>query len=126
MSKFWWAIFGQKLIAMKRTYLLLTALGFVLPNYFVLQESISSGNILLWADPAATLRGMFANNISTAFSIDLLYVVLLFLWLSWREAKRIPIKGYYWSWLCTFAFGLAAGLPLFLYLREKAIKAEAG
>ena len=109
---------------MKQTYLILTALGFALPNYFVLRESISSGNILLWTDPAATFSSMFADNITTAFSIDLLFVVLLFLWLSYREAQARGIKGYGWSWLCTFAFGLAAGLPLFLYLREKTKEAE--
>lgn len=109
---------------MKKTYLALTVLGFILPNYFVLRESLSSGNILLWTDPAATFSSMFADNITSAFSIDLLYVVLLFLWLSYREVKKNHIKGYGWSWLCTFAFGLAAGLPFFLYLREKTKEAE--
>ncbi|MEL6655919.1 MAG: DUF2834 domain-containing protein [Bacteroidota bacterium] len=105
---------------MKKAYLVLTIVGFALPNYFVLKETFSSGNILLWTDPVATFQSMFANNITTAFSIDLLYVVMIFLWLSYREAQQHQIKGYGWTWLCTFAFGLAGGLPLFLYLREAA------
>lgn len=109
---------------MKKTYLYLAILGFVLPNYFVLKESLSSGNILLWTDPAATFQSMFANNITSAFSIDLFYVVALFLWLSYREARKQDIQGYGWSWLCTFTFGLAAGLPFFLYLREKTREAK--
>lgn len=111
---------------MKNTYLVLTALGFALPNYFVLKESIATGNIMLWADPAATLQNMFVNNVSSAFAIDLLLVVFLFLWLSYREAKTQRIKGYGWTWLCTFALGLSAGLPLFLYLRERQKTKEAG
>ena len=107
---------------MKRTYLVLTVLGFALPNYFTLRETFSSGNILLWTDPAATFQSMFANNITSAFSLDLLYVVVLFLWLSYREVRKQHVPGYGWSWLCTFAFGLAAGLPLFLYLRERSRK----
>ncbi|MEL6973101.1 MAG: DUF2834 domain-containing protein [Bacteroidota bacterium] len=105
---------------MKKAYLVLTIIGFALPNYFVLKETLSSGNILLWTAPVATLQSMFANNITTAFSIDLLYVVMIFLWLSYREAQKHQIKGYGWVWLCTFAFGLAGGLPLFLYRREAA------
>lgn len=109
---------------MKKTYLYLAILGFLLPNYFVLKETLSSGNILLWTDPAATFQSMFADNITSAFSIDLFYIVGLFLWLSYRDVKQHNVDGYGWSWLCTFAFGLASGLPLFLYLREKTREAE--
>ncbi|MEO0580765.1 MAG: DUF2834 domain-containing protein [Bacteroidota bacterium] len=103
---------------MKRIYLALTVLGTLLPNIFVFLESIQSGNILLWTDPIATFYGMFDNLISSAFMMDLLFIVCLFLIWSGLEAKKLKIKGIGWIWLYTFAFGIAGGLPLFLYLRE--------
>ena len=105
---------------MKNKYLLLTILGTILPNIFVLRESLASGNILLYANPLATFQGMFANNISSAFVIDLLFIVVLFLFWSFGEAKKHKMKGLGWIWGYTFAFGIAGGLPLFLYVREKA------
>ncbi len=104
---------------MKKTYLLLTIIGTVLPNIFVLKESLSSGNYLLYRDPIATFHGMFANNISSAFMLDLLFIVCLFLVWSYYEGKKYKIKNTPLIWVYTFAFGIAGGLPLFLYLREQ-------
>ena len=104
---------------MKRTYLLLTIIGTILPNIFVLLESIHSGNYLLYAHPMDTFNGMFANNISAAFVTDLLFIVLLFLAWSYQESKRCKIKNVFLVWVYTFAFGIAGGLPLFLYVRER-------
>lgn len=105
---------------MKKTYLGLTILGTILPNIFVVKESLASGNYLLYANPMATFEGMFVNNISSAFIIDLLFIVVLFLIWSYREAKKEKMTSWIWVCLYTFAFGIAGGLPLFLYLREKA------
>ena len=104
---------------MKNKYLALSFIGTLLPNIFVLQESIRSGTILLYAHPLDTLNAMFVNTISTAFIIDLLFIVLLFLVWSYQEAKRLGIKHLWLIWVYTFAFGIAGGLPLFLYFREK-------
>lgn len=104
---------------MKTNYILLTVLGTLLPNYFVLQESLTSGNYLLYRYPLDTFSGMFANHISSAFITDLLFIVVLFLIWSFKESKRLNIKQVYWVWIYTFALGIAGGLPLFLYFREK-------
>jgi len=77
-----------------------------------------SGNILLYRFPIATFQAMFANPISSAFITDLLFLVMLFLIWSYREAKRLQIKNLAWVWLYTFALGIAGGFPLFLYVRE--------
>lgn len=108
---------------MKVNYLYLTIAGTILPNIFVVRESLSSGNYLLYANPVATFKGMFANNISAAFITDLLFIVVLFLFWSYWEAKRHNMKNLAWVWIYTFAFGIAGGLPLFLYLREKRMNA---
>ena len=104
---------------MKKTYLLLSILGFILPNILVAKVSVETGNILLYRDMATTLQQMFANDISTIFMIDLFYVVILFLFWSWREGRKYQMNNVWLAWLLTFAFGLAGGLPFFLYLREQ-------
>ena len=104
---------------MKKLCLFLTVIGTILPNIFVIKESLASGNIMLYAHPIDTFKGLFANNMSSAFVIDLLLVVLLFLFLSWKIAKKNRIKGIVWVWVYTFAFGHAGGAPLFLYLYEQ-------
>ncbi|WP_411031841.1 DUF2834 domain-containing protein [Spongiimicrobium sp. 3-5] len=104
---------------MKKTYLTLAILGFILPSIFVAIESIETGNILLYTKPKVTLNGMFSNRISSIFSIDLLFAVLVFFIWSYSETKKYKIKSLYLVWLLTLLFGLAGGFPLFLYLREK-------
>ena len=53
-----------------------------------------------------TLHALFANNITTAFTIDLLFIVALFMAWSFRESRQLHIK--YWPLfaLYTFAFGI--------------------
>lgn len=111
---------------MKKVYLTLTIIGTILPNVFVVMESIQSGNYLLYRNPLDTFNGMFSNNISSAFVVDLLFVVVLFLIWSYKEAQQRKMKNVYFYWLYTFAFGIAGGLPLFLYFREKQLHQKEG
>lgn len=104
---------------MKKLFLSLTIIGTILPNIFVVLEGAKSGNYLLYTNPKDTLDGMFANHISSAFVIDLLFIVILFLFWSYYEAKKHKIKSIVFIWIYTLAFGIAGGLPLFLYIREK-------
>ena len=104
---------------MKSKYLMLAIVGTILPNIFVVQESIETGNIMLYLHPLDTFKGMFANNISSAFVTDLLFIVILFLIWSYKESKKHKIKSIWWIWIYTFAFGIAGGLPLFLHMRMK-------
>jgi len=108
---------------MKKLYLVLTVAGFAIPNYFILLESVETGNILLYMDISSTLGGMFANRISTIFMLDLLIVVFIFMIWSYQESKRLAIKGIGWVWLATFLLGLGGGFPFFLYLRERKLSA---
>lgn len=106
---------------MKNLYLFLAIIGFIVPNVLVFNESVETGNILLWLDPTATINGMFGNRIAAAFIIDLLCVVLVALVWIVMESKKLNMKN---SWLyivLTLLFGLAGPLPLFLYQREKAL-----
>jgi hypothetical protein len=105
----------------KTIYLLLTVAGFAAPNIFVAIESVKTGNVLLWLDPAATLNGMFGNRISTAFIVDLLVVVLVFFVWTYHEARRYEMRNVWKYWVLTLLFGMAGTLPLFLYNRENKI-----
>ena len=108
-------------LKMKKTYLILAIIGFILPSILVSIESLETGNILLYANPIATINGMFANRISSIFMIDLLFAVLVFFIWSYSEGKKYKIKKVGLVWLMTMLLGLAGGLPLFLYMREKTI-----
>ena len=108
---------------MKKVYLIIAILGFIAPNIFVLNESIETGNILLWLDPTATLNGMFGNRISTAFIVDLLFAVFVFFIWSYNESKKLGIKNVWMIWVLTMLFGMAGTFPLFLFLREKKLNA---
>ncbi len=105
---------------MKRTYLVLSGIGFVLPNIFVTKVSVQTGNLLLWINPMATIQGMFVNDISTAFVVDLLFVVVVFFTWTWIESGRQGLKRPWLIWFLTMLFGMAGTLPLFLYQRESA------
>lgn len=113
--------FSLNNIQMKRVYLSLAIIGFILPSILVIQESIETGNILLYYHIGDTIEAMFANRISTIFCIDLFFAVLVFMVWSYCESKKYNIKQVGLIWLLTFLLGLAGGLPLFLYKRECAI-----
>uniref|UniRef100_UPI00404B5DA3 DUF2834 domain-containing protein n=1 Tax=Fulvivirga sp. TaxID=1931237 RepID=UPI00404B5DA3 len=104
---------------MKKAYLFLAIIGFILPTILVLIESVETGNVLLYLNPVATIEGMFANRISTIFMIDLLFSVMVFLIWSYSSRGAMSMKTLYMVWLLTFLLGLAGGFPLFLYLKEK-------
>ncbi|MEM6344672.1 MAG: DUF2834 domain-containing protein [Bacteroidota bacterium] len=108
---------------MKRLYLISAIIGFILPNILVAQESLATANWLLYAQPIATIEGMFATRISSIFMIDLLWVLLVFFVWSWRESRRLGIKGMGYLYGATMLLGLGGALPLFLYWREQALEA---
>ena len=103
---------------MKTIYLILTILGFLIPNILVIQESLETGNIMLYGDFMATFNGMFANRISTIFGLDLLLAVLVFFVWSYIESKKMGFRQVWVVWILTVLFGLAGAFPLFLYLKE--------
>lgn len=114
-------IFLWKTDNVKNFYLSLTILGFIAPTILVFQESIETGNILLYTDPLATINAMFANRISTIFMIDLLFTVLVFFIWTYADGKKYGVKNIGLVWTLSMLLGLAGGFPLYLYLKEKTI-----
>jgi len=104
---------------MRTIYLILSIIGFAVPNFLVLLESVENKNILLWSKPIETFDALFINRISTIFGIDLLIVVLVFFIWSHFESKRLQIPQVWKYWLLALLFGLAGAFPLFLRARQK-------
>ena len=106
----------------ERVYLGLAILGFALAGGYTIWQSVLTGNVLFWTDPARTTAELFANGTSTAFALDLAIVVLVaFIWMG-HEARRVGIPGVWRFWVAALLFGLAGPLPLFLYVRERALR----
>jgi hypothetical protein len=107
---------------LKRLYTSLVVVGYVSANWFVLQVSIDTGNVLLWTHPLETMAGMFANRIATAFAVDLLITALVACIWFHAEGTRLGMRRVWSYWLLTLAFGLAGTLPLFLLHREQRLE----
>ena len=105
---------------MKRLWLILAVLGFFAPLYWLLKVTVETGNILFWTDPAATNAASFVNDYTTAFLVDLFYVVITFFIFTAIDAKKSGVKNVWLIWVLTLLFGMAGPFPLYLYLREKA------
>ena len=100
-------------------YLLMAVVGYAAPGIPMIRESMLTGNILFWADPARTTTELFVNRTSTAFALDLFAVVLVAVVWMYHEARRLGMRGVWRFWLLTALFGLGGTLPLFLWFREK-------
>jgi hypothetical protein len=110
---------------MRRIYFALAVLGFLAPGIPMLLESVGTGNVLFWTDPARTTSELFANRTSTAFALDLLVTVpVALIWMT-REARRLRIPRAWAFWALTLLFGLGGTLPLFLGIREGRLEREA-
>ena len=100
---------------MRRLYALLAVLGFVVPYYYFARFLATNG-----LDLTLIVEQLFANDISTAFAVDLFIAAIVFWVFLVHEARRLTIR--YW-WLCipaTLLVGLSFSLPLFLWMREGA------
>ena len=100
----------------ERLLLALTLIGFVVPNVcvvlFLAGEGVELGRYFsLW----------FASTPSTQLVLDLAIAAFAFLVWAAAEGRRVPVERW---WLCipaTFLVGLCFGLPLFLWMRERAL-----
>jgi Terpene cyclase DEP1 len=105
--------------SMARVYLILAVVGFIVPNVFTFAESVQTGNILFWTDPARTTSELFVNRTSTAFGLDLFATAIAALiWIT-RESRRVGITRVWRFWVLALLFGLGGVLPLFLHIRER-------
>jgi hypothetical protein len=103
---------------MKKLYLLLAVIGFVLPYYFFVSFLIANGlNLQLF------FSQLFANNISSFFAADLIISAIVFWIFLYREAQRCQMGNWWVYIVITLIIGPSFALPLFLYFRESRIEA---
>ena len=98
---------------MKRLYLFLAVIGFIVPYYFFARFLAAHG-----LDLPLLLSYLFANNISTFFAVDLIMTAVVFLVFSRQEAQRHKMRHWGAYVLATLLVGPSFAFPIFLYFRE--------
>jgi uncharacterized protein DUF2834 len=104
----------------EKILLALTVVGFVVPNVmfgtFIGREGLDMGQFI--GDPFRTLP-------AAQITVDILLVAATFLlWAGW-ESQRVGIERWWLVFPATFLVGLCFGAPLFLLLRERALRRAA-
>jgi len=113
-------LFNQRRCIVRKLYLPLAAMGFVLPYYFFVSFLIENGlNLQL------LFSQLFANDISTFFAVDLIITAIVFLVFLYSEAARYQMQNWWLCLVATLAVGPSFAFPLFLYFREGRIEALA-
>ena len=104
----------------ERTLLALTIVGFLVPitmlTLFAVRHGITfPGYTRHWAD--SSLATLLALDLSISF-------VAFALWAAW-EGKRLEMRSWWVPVPASIFVGLCFALPLFLLLRERAIRRQA-
>ena len=105
---------------MQWLYLATAVLGTVLPLACFAPFLAAHG-----LDLPLFFRQLFQTNVSAFFGTDVI-VSALALWLFvYSEGRRLRMRRLWAYVLCTLVVGVSLGLPLFLFLRERRLRAEA-
>ena len=104
---------------LRHIYLFLCIAGIVLPYWQFLPWLMENGLDLrlFWTD-------LFSTRVSAFFALDVFVsAVVAFVFFA-AEGRRTLVRGVWLAVVATLAFGVSAGLPLFLSLREHALEAN--
>ena len=102
---------------MKKIYLMLATLVFIVPYYFFIRFLIQKG-----LDLQQFIDFMFVNPIATFFVLDLIISTIVFYEFLYQETSRLGI-GNWWMYVgFSLVVGLSFALPIFLYKRESVIE----
>ena len=101
----------------KNVYLGLCVLGVVLPYWQFLPWAAQNGlNLALF------VQQLFANRIGAFFGMDVLVSAVALLVFVRFENSRTRIPGRWLPLIAVLTVGVSLALPLFLYLRERALE----
>ena len=105
---------------MKKNFFLFFAfLGFLVPYYFFFRFFADAGfNLVL------LLQQALVNNVSIAFTVDLILSILVFWVFMFAEASKLQMKNPWLYLLASLLVGLSFALPLFLYFRERRLETQ--
>ena len=98
----------------KNTYLLLSILGFILPNYFLYQIIVDQNGFNL----SRFITDISLNYSSKFILADLGIAATTFLIFLYFENRKIKLNLWWLPVLGTFLVGVSFGFPLFMYLRQ--------
>ncbi len=98
---------------MKKVYLVMTILGFILPYIFFIRFLTTHG-----FDLALLVEQLFVNDISTFFAADLLLTAVVFLIFLWVDHKRRLLRNVWVYLLATLLVGPSFSIPLYLCVHE--------
>jgi hypothetical protein len=105
----------------KNVYLLLCVIGAVLPYSqfvpWVMENGLNLGLLV---------RQLFANRISGFFGLDVLVSSAVLLVFMRVEGRRLRTRFRWLPIAALCAVGVSLALPLFLYLRERALEGPEG
>lgn len=94
-------------------------LGTILPLSYFIPFLLAHG-----LDVPLIFRQLFQNNISAFFGMDVIVAGVVVLCFIFAEGRRRGMKHLWVYVLCTLLVGGSLGLPLFLFFRERRLKAE--
>jgi hypothetical protein len=98
---------------LKTIYLMLCALGIVLPYWQFIPWVAANGLHI-----PLLVRELFANRVSAFFGVDVLISSLVLLVFMRAEGTRLGIRRRWLPVLALITVGVSLALPLFLYMRE--------
>ena len=104
-------------MSMIRLYALLSIIGAVVPLSAFLPWLIEHG-----PDMPLFASALFANRVSAFFGLDVIVSALVLLVAIVAERRRIGLRHPALPVLATCLIGVSCGLPLFLALREQALR----
>ena len=94
-------------------YLIAALIGTIVPWWFFSGYFAEHG--LRLSDLPGSL---FPNGAAGGFVADVLLSIVVFLFWSWRDARRLGIGRWWLVVPATFCVGLSLALPLYLFLRD--------
>jgi len=98
---------------MKRLYLILAVIGFVLPYTFFVSWFLENGINL-----SLIISEITSSRLSLFAWADVLVSAIVLIWFIRSEGNRQQMKYTWVPILGTCTVGVSFGLPLFLYMRE--------
>ena len=105
----------------KNIYLFLCVLGVTLPYSQFVPWVMDNGLPL-----GLLVHQLFANRISAFFGLDVLVSSVVFLVFMGLEGRRLRLRFRWLPIVGLCAVGVSLALPLFLYLRERALEGSPG
>ena len=104
---------------MKRLYLILALIGFVVPYYFFAGFLAANGlNLTL------LIQQLFGTPVSTFCAVDLLITAVVFWVFLYQEARHLQMRRWWVYITATLLVGPSFALPLFLTFRETRLAAH--